>query len=575
MEPRTVTCSCGKKLRIPEGYSKSVARCPRCKSIIHLEDETQPLELAEAETPQEHLRKVVGSCQVCGKSVTLQQREKYGYYCNDECLQRGKELYHPIAEEDAQAFEERARSATRNFLAGGAALLAVLALSITLYIVLRGHAKVAWQHELDSGVTHMQVSPRLVCFLGYDGTLHALDPARGELLWTHEAEDRGIAPGAFLPAGDTCIVAQGGTVKALHWRTGDVLWERQPGGPPLEISTDVEPDEEGYGMAMRYEFGDHNRVIPLLSLENGTVIVVTGGSDLRFPLTSFSGYFGTSKPSSKKLLALDLATGEPRWELDLGQSSPLGVASIGGNVGLALPVESDYDSFDLTVLDAATGNPISEPMRLESFAFSLKDGSGFCAGDGEIFIRCDQHLKCIRVDTHDERWSKHVGGMVTGPIYHDERVFLATPSQVAEIPEKKGTLAEAISSYGAGDYQETPLILTCFRADNGEKLWEEEFNSTDLMCAGGKIIGIRKVTVQPVSDTPANQEYFFVAYSARTGKKLWESKHAGVPTTSLMAVGDMAYYAAHDFKMARTSLLMGSMIQEGPMNHRIMAVRMR
>jgi len=88
---------------------------------------------------------------------------------------------------------------------------------------------------------------------------------------------------------------------------------------------------------------------------------------------------------------------------------------------------------------------------------------------------------------------------------------------------------------------------------------------------------LREKRRQPVGDKPANQEYFFTAYNPRNGKQLWERKHEGVVSTSLRTLGDTIYYGAYDLKIARSSLLMGmgTVTQEGPMNHRIMAVRMR
>jgi len=575
MEPRTVTCSCGKTLRIPDDYRKPVARCPACKNIIQIENSSAPLDLVEPDDPEGYLRKVVGACQVCGKPVTLAQREKFGYYCDETCLQRGKDLFHPVIPTGEEVVEEQARNFARSIWAGAAAFVVIVAASLAVYLPLRGHAKVKWRHPLDSGVVAIEVSPRLICFTEFDGTLYALDARRGKLLWKHETEETGMSAAKSLPTGDVCLTSRGSTIQALHWRTGGLVWERNFGKPPLEVSTDSDEQEDKLTLTAHYQFDDHDRAFPLISVDNNTVIVLSGGSDLGFPFTRFSGYFGASEPSQKKLSALDLTSGQPRWEMDLGQTAPLGIAAIGGAVGLALPDESDYQSLNLTVIDASTGRPISDTITLKSAASSLEEGHGFCATEGKVFTYFDKHLKCINVATHREEWSQYVGNLIDGPIFEDGRLFFTVASDVMKVPPEAGTGAESLASVIAGDYEEPPIILTCLDADNGHNLWEQEVVHGSLICAGGNIISFRSETRQPVGKTPANQDYFFAAYSTRTGKRLWESNHKGVVTTSLESVGEMVYYGAHDLKMARTSLVTGTITQEGPMNHRIMAVRMR
>ena len=469
--------------------------------------------------------------------------------------------------------EERARHVARNVGAGAAALLVVVIASLVTFSLVGGHAKTRWQQPFDFGVHDIRVSHRLVCFLDIDDTLYALDARSGKLLWERKAEEERMGPGSFLPAENTCLLAAGNTIQALDWRKGKTLWDRQLVETPPGASSDRDKERKERTPTTRYQFGEHGRVIPLLSLDDDTVVVVAGGSDLRFPLTRYTGYFGSSKPSTKKLLALDLATGNTRWEFELGSTAPLGVAQIGKAVGLALPVKSDYQSFNLTVLDAATGNPVGEPIPIESALSSLEYSSGFCAREGEIFIYSDKHIKSISINSRAERWSKYAGNLMAGPIYQIGRLFFIVVGDVTKIAPEKSAPPQSLLSVIAPPIEEPSYTLTCFDADSGEKLWEQEVVSANLTYAEGKLVCLR----EPVGDTPANQEYFFTAYNPRNGKQLWERKHEGVVSTSLRTLGDTIYYGAYDLKIARSSLLigMGTVTQEGPMNYRIMAVRMR
>jgi outer membrane protein assembly factor BamB len=577
MEPRIVTCSCGKKLRIPDDYNKSVARCPTCKNIIHLSDSPEALELLETEDSEEYLRKIVGECQVCGKAITLRQREKHGYYCDEGCLQRGKHIIRPVIQGEEQMLEERARHVARNVGAGAAALLVVVIASLVTFFLVGGHAKTRWQQPFDFGVHDIKVSHRFVCFLDIDDTLHALDARSGKLLWERKVEEERMGPGSFLPAGNTCLLAAGNTLQALDWRKGKVLWDKQLVETTPGASEDRDEEREERTPTTRYQFGEHGRVIPLLSLDDHTLIVIAGGSDLGFPLTRYTGYFGSSQPSTKKLLALDLATGNTRWEFELGSTSPLGVAEIGKAVGLALPVKSDYQSFNLTVLDAATGKPVAESIRIESAISSLEHGSGFSAREGEIFIYSDKYIKSISISDRRERWSKYAGNVMAGPIYQNGRLFFIVAGDVTKIAPEKSAPPQSLSSIISPPIEEPSYTLTCFDADSGQKLWEQEVVSANLTNAEGKLVCLREKRRQPVGNNPANQEYFFTAYNPRNGKQLWERKHEGVVSTSLRTLGDTIYYGAYDLKIARSSLLMGmgTVTQEGPMNYRIMAVRMR
>lgn len=178
------------------------------------------------------------------------------------------------------------------------------------------------------------------------GTVRAIDPESGKILWTkHLSGSVHTTPDAF---GDRIVVTTGdGYVLALDRNTGGTLWSVHTGKPNVACPTIVEG---------RVYVGSSSGRFFCLSLDDGRKVwsydSVTAFVEAKPLITSHSVIIGAW---DSYLYCLDRATGVLRWKWNNGTSarglSPAAAWPVesGGRIFIAAPDRA------ATVLDEATG----------------------------------------------------------------------------------------------------------------------------------------------------------------------------------------------------------------------------
>jgi len=537
--PKMITCPCGKRLRVPDGHQGETAQCPACGRTLRLTQRDEPLPL-QVEQPTDFLDKVVGSCQACAKPITLRQRERFGYYCSDECLRRGIALFQPAVPEGAETAQKEAGRAVKRTLLLSALFLAAVGIGLLAYLLFGPRVRVRWTHKTDSQVSDITASRRLLCFLGTDGTLHALNCRSGRPLWQRPMPSGHLGLESVLPVGNSCILASGTMVQALDWKTGNARWESELSEGATSFSSNIDEEKGEGSFTVRFEWGDR-LVIPLAAPDQDTVIVLEGGTDAASARGRYLGFL-TSRPASstKKLVALDLETGRPRWEKELGEVDFLKCLHTENMLTFAIREKADTPVYSLFALDATSGQqlakiPLTEPSDqsqsepstsrstpADNFAAMARDlfsaqpfqtdiigrAATICAADGRLYIPSGEFLACLSLREETQLWSSYAGKVTSGPFYSSGRVFVAVPAEVVKaLPAEEDSVQAHIRKLLGLDYEEPYFILKCFDADTGKKIWQTEIETPRFACSDRALVTLLAIMRPPASTNPANQEY--------------------------------------------------------------------
>lgn len=201
----------------------------------------------------------------------------------------------------------------------------------------------SWQYELTDGAAYgLGVSDdgqSLIAVVGFGfdsgGQIVSLDPASGEVRWTLETAEGALADpivgDGVVYAGMGSLVGGGAAVYALNAEDGAELWRTDVGNRELPATP-----------------------IDASSYADGTLYV---------------------NRADAVLLALDAATGDIRWEIDL-QKPPRGAPFVDDDTVF---VSTGFDGARIVAFDAVTGeerwsfenpvNPVTGPVLAESILF--------------------------------------------------------------------------------------------------------------------------------------------------------------------------------------------------------------
>jgi outer membrane protein assembly factor BamB len=173
---------------------------------------------------------------------------------------------------------------------------------------------VAWKAELPPGGNSACALNGTVYTMGSDNTLRAFDPLTGRPLWKLERPGEARQQN-YLEPGPKRLYAAGeeGTIVCLDPTHGRPLWATSLVGP-LESAPCQAPDGSllvagrgGLLYSLNPDDGERNWVARVSKSGYLTARPVTDGTSL---------YAGTAEG---RLLALDVATGDQKWDVQVGQ----------------------------------------------------------------------------------------------------------------------------------------------------------------------------------------------------------------------------------------------------------------
>jgi polyvinyl alcohol dehydrogenase (cytochrome) len=320
-----------------------------------------------------------------------------------------------------------------------------------------------WKRDDISGSSSPTLVDGVLYALGSDPTLWAVDAETGEDVWSVVADDQEFAIGFSSPVvtADAVIVglASGEEFAAeanATYRGGVAAFDRESGAERWRYRT-AEPPFNGVGVWSSVS----------VDVDAGTVFVTTGNN-----------YTEAAGPTSDSIIALDLATGEPRWirqvtegdvytvptpisdDTDLGTNPILFEAEIGG-VERKL-VGAGQKSGQFWVLDRETGEIVwqravsgGSPLVGGVFNNGAYDGTSIIvAGNNGPGGREDEDepaegapaeepppavLMALDPATGDIRWERPLPGWVWAPITLGDGVgFVTADNQLQAFDTETG-----------------------------------------------------------------------------------------------------------------------------------------
>lgn len=113
---REVKCECGHMITIPPDYVLDETTCPACGKQVQIalsatpdcaiapENNHRKLKIKRASSnPAPGIeQKIIGKCNTCGKEITAEMRNKYGYFCSEECKTRVSSSTEKLAQKSAR-----------------------------------------------------------------------------------------------------------------------------------------------------------------------------------------------------------------------------------------------------------------------------------------------------------------------------------------------------------------------------------------------------------------------------------------------------------------------------------------
>jgi len=306
---------------------------------------------------------------------------------------------------------------------------AALALATVLYLLVRGAGGAGsnWVFEAPShALPHFAVTPAFIYVAWPDGHLIALQTATGRP--TAEAPVFSV-PEAFnatptVEEHTLYLGSDAGILRALNARTGQLVWDRDTGGPircqPLVISGRL---FVGNGSGLVYCFRTGGAKMWSRQLEDG----ISGQPALVGRQLIVATVRGA-------IYALDFGTGKTLWRQDL--QSPDVPTPIFSPVTAAPPVVLiGSDDGYLYVLDAATGRPAREPY----YTAGLVREAPAISDQAIAFGSTDGWLRVISHDAMQPLWAYALPGPVTaGPTIAGNLVLVACPTRLIALELSSG-----------------------------------------------------------------------------------------------------------------------------------------
>jgi polyvinyl alcohol dehydrogenase (cytochrome) len=213
----------------------------------------------------------------------------------------------------------------------------------------------------------------IVYFPDWKGNLYALSSSTGQVVWSHQLSDYGVAAGTVSRTSPTVVngvlyigtqyISPGATgwLMAINAQTGSLVWKTQPDTsnsfPVITSSPSVANGKVFVGMTSNEEFAAANPYYPCCSARGSVVALdASSGSKLWQTFTAPSGYSGAAIWGSNPVVdtarnSVFIGTGDNYSH----PTDPAFLACIGagGTEAACLPANDYVDS--IVALDMSTG----------------------------------------------------------------------------------------------------------------------------------------------------------------------------------------------------------------------------
>lgn len=220
-----------------------------------------------------------------------------------------------------------------------------------------------------------------------------------------------------------------------------------------------------------------------------------------------------------QVMAFDAKTGRVLWSYNAPQATNMVLEHNTLYLGINDADPNTHKSY-ISALDARKGTPLATKYTLDGYAPNLS------LADGVLYAVTDTHLAAIDI-VHSQRiWQKSAAELIPGPNYVSIEGFSATHEAVyATFQTVSGVYCVAL------------------KASNGSKLWQ-----TDPFAVKGASGGGAGISAPVASDTTVYFAAFgysstVLAYDARKGTRVWQSKTTALLQRTPVLSGNTLYIA--------------------------------
>jgi outer membrane protein assembly factor BamB len=305
--------------------------------------------------------------------------------------------------------------------------------------------KLQWARQLPQQISGTPaVAESRVFAAGYDNQLYALARRDGHRLWTVTSPS-GLYMLTPAVSGDVVIVGGGtaftGLTAAYDVRTGKLRWQTDFTHAVRMASPTVYQDKVFVGTLV---------TLHALSAANGkelwsTVLTDTPNVEIGGPVAvSDGGALVVSTTTDGRVTAVDAATGQIRWSMQLGVAYPTGGPAISAGIGYVVEhTEWTAAGFKLFAFQVSSGRILwSRPCAEVNVTPTVGRGSVYVGSHGG-------GLDSFDARTGAPRWAVNVGATV----------------------RSQGSLANGVL------YVVTDLGLSARNAATGEELYRDDFGA--------------------------------------------------------------------------------------------------
>ncbi len=505
----------------------------------------------------------VGVCLSCGKSVSIQAYQQFGYYCSAECK---KAVQVKTGTSQMVKDTERAEAAaglvrTVVFALIGLVVIAIVG-SIAYFALPRifkpvGEITVAFQPS--SHISDFSSDETGIYLVLDDGTLACIDPATLGKRWTVQLEGESVHRIAPVPASGGVIAATTAGIFRVDPAGGSANARKILPVEPGKLPVNLWSDEKVFVLVGPSEMTE-DEVITTFS-ELSKTDGYAGMQSERVPV------WGPRDPApgASYLVALDPQAGKELWRKDLRNAAVSDVATRAGKVWF-VTTELDPKQANpsvLTAVDENTGNEAFQLPLPESYGWHfaqskagmvvagvnkikvVNDSGGTlfemdppggtlaarAAALGDRLVAKGQNgtLSCFDLSANGKPlWSGSVGAGVFPPAISGDIVLAGgvppgkKPPEVKEASTLTGLYKETAERLSSGILVPKPVPnLTCFDLKTGRVLWVAEDVGGRCSHDGKSVYALWTEERKPEGGSDKLFKTYITALNAKNGGKVW------------------------------------------------------
>jgi len=284
-----------------------------------------------------------------------------------------------------------------------------------------------WSKNFGNGADnlYLNLKPTIIGTYLYvasnDGQLAAIDTSNGSTIW--KIHDKNITYTSAPGRGDGMILigTGDGRVIARDAKTGKLRWVARVSSEVLSapqafnnVTVARTGDGKLYGLNSRTgeELWNYDRTVPSLTLRGNAAPVISGDS-------VYAGF------DSGRLVALDLKTGQPRWD------SPLAIASGRSDLERMVDVDSEPIVLRDTVFAASFNGGVSAISTIDGtikWTREISSFAGISVGGNLVYVTgADGAIWALNTATGASVWKKETlkERFPTGPTYYNGKVIIS------------------------------------------------------------------------------------------------------------------------------------------------------